>query len=175
MNKYLLGIWLINLSSLGFSLPVQAKVFYVDYDHGSDLSSGQNKAAAWQHSPGDEQATGLVAEIELEPGDTIIFKGGVRYRGSIKVQWSGAVDLARGGLLLMGLSWLRGGSLASPRANVAIIQTGISTNCSMTVWSPNSWWMGWLLIKKPSQARSIPIPVAISTLVRTLGAQALMV
>ncbi len=67
----------------------QGRTFYVDYEEGDDGAAGTAPALAFRHAPGDPQAEEEAAGIELRPGDRIIFKGGVRYRGSILVQWSG--------------------------------------------------------------------------------------
>ena len=69
---------------------VQAAVYYVDFDGGSDYQPGTSPATAFKHSPGDGQAAGTAAATNLQPGDTVIFKGGVYYRSSIDVNQSGA-------------------------------------------------------------------------------------
>ncbi len=60
-----------------------ATTYYVDYEGGSDLNSGTSPEAALQRCPGDPQAQGEAASAVLDPGDIVIFKGGVTYRGSI--------------------------------------------------------------------------------------------
>ena len=67
--------------------------YYVDFDNGSDSHGGGSPARAWQHCPGDPNATmrpAEVAELGVAPGTTIIFKGGVHYRGSLTLNMSGS-------------------------------------------------------------------------------------
>ena len=64
---------------------VTATTYYVDYDQGADTKAGTSKDAAWKHAPGDPQAVANPAKA----GDTVRLKGGVIYRGSIVVKWSG--------------------------------------------------------------------------------------
>lgn len=63
--------------------------FYVDFASGSDEASGKTPAQAWRHAPGDPSAKGRAASHTLQPGDTVIFRGGIAYRGSISVNQSG--------------------------------------------------------------------------------------
>jgi len=70
-------------------LPTLIPTYYVNFDQGSNLDDGKTKATAWKHSPGDENATDVPAAVTLQSGDIIVFKGGVRYRGSIVAKWSG--------------------------------------------------------------------------------------
>ena len=44
----------------------------------------------WKHSPGDKNATAGPAEVKLQPGDVVIFKGGVQYHGEIQITASGS-------------------------------------------------------------------------------------
>ncbi len=67
-----------------------AKVYYVDFAHGSDANTGTSEAAAWKHAPGDAAANGRANDVELQPDDMVRFKGGVVYRGSIRNTRSGA-------------------------------------------------------------------------------------
>jgi len=63
--------------------------YYVDFENGSDTNSGATRASAWKHAPGDANANGNAAGVALNPGDTVLFKGGVVYRGSVKIPVSG--------------------------------------------------------------------------------------
>jgi hypothetical protein len=65
---------------------------YVDYAGGSDDSSGMTKGAAFKHCPGDAAATGRARSLKLHPGDRAVFKGGVRYRGTVGIRASGTKD-----------------------------------------------------------------------------------
>jgi hypothetical protein len=56
--------------------------YYVDYTTGNDTNnSGTNAAAPWKHCPGDPSAlrNSLPGRTTLNPGDTVLFKGGVSY------------------------------------------------------------------------------------------------
>ena len=66
------------LSVLLIGTTVGAGTYYVDYSSGSDASNGTSSATAWQHCPGDGRATDN-ADVTLEIGDTVIFKGGISY------------------------------------------------------------------------------------------------
>lgn len=69
--------------------PLGAAVYYVDFDGGNDASDGLSAAKAFKHAPGDPGAEGAAAAAKLAPGDTVLFKGGVRYRGNLVVKWPG--------------------------------------------------------------------------------------
>ncbi|MBN2582733.1 MAG: PKD domain-containing protein [Planctomycetes bacterium] len=65
--------------------------YYIDYDGGNDANDGRSSEDAWQHCPGDPEATGVPAAREtLWPGDTLLFKGGVVYRGTVVCNWAGS-------------------------------------------------------------------------------------
>lgn len=66
------------------------RTYYIDFDKGSDSAAGTSQNAPWRHAPGDPQATGMPAKVTLLPGDTIQFRAGVVYRGSIPIKASGA-------------------------------------------------------------------------------------
>lgn len=66
-----------------------AATYYVDFDGGSDAADGRTPAAAFRHYPGDPGAEGAAAAVTLAPGDTVIFKGSVHYRGHLVVKWAG--------------------------------------------------------------------------------------
>ena len=77
---------------LALVVPVYAADYHVDFADGEDSRDGHTPATAFKHCPGDKQATGTAAGVELQPGDRVLFKGGVIYRGSIGVTASGAPD-----------------------------------------------------------------------------------
>ena len=64
--------------------------YYVDFDSGSDNNNGTSTSTPWKHCPFDNNATGIAAATILQGGDTVIFKGGVHYRGEIKFNVSGS-------------------------------------------------------------------------------------
>lgn len=66
--------------------------YYVDFAEGDNTAEGGSPQTAWKHAPGDPNATDNPADVDLEPGDTIVFKGGVAYHGSITLEASGEPD-----------------------------------------------------------------------------------
>ena len=88
-----LALTLAFLLAPGVTSPaLAATTYYVDYAAGDDANDGTEADAAFQHAPGDPQAADRAAEVRLAPGDRVIFKGGVVYRGSIRVRDSGERD-----------------------------------------------------------------------------------
>lgn len=67
-----------------------AATYYVDFDRGADQASGLTESQAWKHAPGDSQAKDGPARAALKPGDKVLFRGGVTYRGAILLEASGA-------------------------------------------------------------------------------------
>ncbi len=63
--------------------------YYVDFENGRDTNTGLSASTPWKHAPGDPNATGNPASASLQPGDTVLFKGGVIYGGSISIKASG--------------------------------------------------------------------------------------
>ena len=78
------------IAAILLSSPVWAATYYVDFDKGDDAQPGTTQATAWKHAPGDRNAAGKPRSATLAPGDAVLFKGGVTYRGSIVVNSSGA-------------------------------------------------------------------------------------
>ncbi len=78
--------------SLLSALSLSAATYHVDFVGGNDTADGLSPKTAWKHSPGDPNATDKPQSAALMPGDTILFKGGVTYHGSIKLATSGAPD-----------------------------------------------------------------------------------
>ncbi|MFW6155510.1 MAG: right-handed parallel beta-helix repeat-containing protein [Planctomycetota bacterium] len=66
-----------------------AATYYVDFAGGDNTADGRSPRTAWKHAPGDPNATGGPAAVQLAPGDTVAFRGGVAYHGSIRVAASG--------------------------------------------------------------------------------------
>ena len=50
-----------------------------------------SKASAWQHCPGDANATGLANSAAFNPGDTVLFNAASQYfsGNGINLNWSG--------------------------------------------------------------------------------------
>jgi hypothetical protein len=72
--------------------PAGAATYYVDFANGSDRASGLSPAEAWKRAPGDSRAGLGPRGIRLQPGDTILFRGGVDYRGTVVVRASGTAE-----------------------------------------------------------------------------------
>jgi hypothetical protein len=83
---------LIWLPACGSQAGAPPTTYYVDFDHGSDQAYGQAETQAWQHAPGDPQAQDGPRRTRLGPGDKVLFRGGVIYRGAIRLDDSGAAD-----------------------------------------------------------------------------------
>jgi parallel beta-helix repeat protein len=88
----LLSSCLLPATALMADAAASTRTFYVDFEGGSDDNGGLSPQAALKHCPGDPAAAAKVNEIPLQPGDTVLFKGGVTYRGSIVVNSSGAEE-----------------------------------------------------------------------------------
>ena len=81
---------LVAASLLNLAVPAAlATCYQVDFAAGDDARNGLSPDTAFKHSPGDSAATGLAATVKLRPGDSIRFKGGVIYRGTVGVKASG--------------------------------------------------------------------------------------
>jgi Concanavalin A-like lectin/glucanases superfamily len=116
--------------------------YYIDYVGGSDSNSGTATNSAWQHCPGDKNATGKPrarAGLGFAPGDKVLFKGGVAYRGTVQFNFAGA---AANALTIAGDGW------GSPNAIISgaeLISTPWTqcTNAADAHGSPNwsnYWW-----------------------------------
>lgn len=64
-------------------------VYYVDFAAGRDDNDGLTPQSAFKHCPGDTDAAGHAGSVRLSPGDKVVFKGGVDYRSTVTVAWSG--------------------------------------------------------------------------------------
>lgn len=67
--------------------------YYIDYRDGKDSDDGTSPSIALKHAPGDINATDNAANIILQPGDVVNFKGGVSYYGTVNINWSGSSGL----------------------------------------------------------------------------------
>ena len=56
--------------------------YYVDFASGADTNSGLSKDAPWQYAPGMNRCAFNCAVFALQPGDQVIFKGGVTWDAS---------------------------------------------------------------------------------------------
>ena len=85
-----LAIAVAGLSVVTFGLTASAATYYVDFARGVNTADGLSPKTAWKHCPGDSNATDKPKAVALVPDDTIIFKGGVQYFGSIELKVAGA-------------------------------------------------------------------------------------
>ena len=92
MNRMILAISLLALAACSESQIATASptTWHVDYAAGSDSAAGTSPATAWKHAPGDPNATATPASTRLQPGDTLLLRGGVPYRGAITLSSSGS-------------------------------------------------------------------------------------
>jgi hypothetical protein len=70
-----------------FRFEVGHSIRYIDYENGSDAQDGASKEQPWKHHPWDANATDNPAAATGV--DTYVFKGGVIYRGQLKVKDQG--------------------------------------------------------------------------------------
>ncbi|MCG2841766.1 right-handed parallel beta-helix repeat-containing protein [Sandaracinobacter sp. RS1-74] len=85
--------------------PAGGTTWHVDYRNGSDQADGRSPATAWKHAPGDRAATARPAGASLQPGDKVLFRAGVPYRGTIVLPASGT---AQKPITYSGLGWDKG-------------------------------------------------------------------
>jgi hypothetical protein len=71
------------------TLPKRTPTYYVDFAAGSDAADGKTQATAFQHAPGDANATGTALATTLAAGDVVLLEGGVEYDGTITLTASG--------------------------------------------------------------------------------------
>ncbi len=72
---------------LPFRFEKGASLRYIDFDAGNDENDGTTKQTPWKHHPWDSQATG---KARVCTGiHTYVFKGGVDYRGELRVREAG--------------------------------------------------------------------------------------
>ena len=70
---------------LGIAATCAPNTYYVDFESGSDANDGTCTDRAWKYAPGDSNGPART----LNPGDTVLFKGGVHYYGSLAIPASG--------------------------------------------------------------------------------------
>ena len=100
---------------LNVTPPVSPATYYVDFSSGSDTNSGVSKATPWQYAPGMDDCSSNCAAFSLNPGDRVIFKGGVTWDNSgfpMVVSWSGSpgVPIYYG----VDVTWFAGNSWSRP-------------------------------------------------------------
>lgn len=80
---------LVAAAALLCGAPATSTNYYVDFDRGLDSASGLSPEAAWKRAPGDSRAGAGPRAVRLQPGDTVLFRGGVAYRGTVVVRAAG--------------------------------------------------------------------------------------
>ncbi len=85
MRPFMLGL----AASVLWAASASATTYYVDFADGDNSADGQSPQSAWKHAPGDPNATDNPAAVDLQGGDTVIFRGGVAYHGSLRIEASG--------------------------------------------------------------------------------------
>jgi len=66
--------------------------YYVDFAGGSDSNNGKSPSNPFKRCPGDPNSTMKAKSVKLLPGDMVILKGGVVYKGTIHILRSGKND-----------------------------------------------------------------------------------
>jgi hypothetical protein len=84
----------VGASATPVTVKLNTPTYYVDFVSGSDTNAGTSPTAAFMHCPGDTNATGVAASTVLQPGNGVVFKGGVSYEGTVNVAWSGSASAA---------------------------------------------------------------------------------
>ena len=73
--KFLILIFVMLLLAQGAG----ATTYYVDYSSGSDSNNGTSKTTPWKRAPGMNGCAAVCASTDINPGDSIILKGGVTW------------------------------------------------------------------------------------------------
>jgi len=66
-----------------------AGAYYVDFANGDDSQNGLTPTQCFKHCPGDSNAVSAALRTRPQAGDTLFFRGGVVYHGTISIPWSG--------------------------------------------------------------------------------------
>ncbi len=82
-------IRMVTVNLMGLATLAAAATYHVDFEGGNDEADGLSPATAFRRAPGDPVAKGRAAALALQPGDTVLFKGGVVYRGRLVIRWAG--------------------------------------------------------------------------------------
>ncbi len=83
------GLWIPHINLQLFA----GNTYYVDYATGADSNNGTSTSTPLKHCPGDPNYNPSgSAPTALLAGDTVIFKGGVRYYSYITCNWAGSSE-----------------------------------------------------------------------------------
>ncbi len=95
--------------------PVPPATYYVDFASGSDENSGVSETSPWQYAPGMSGCSSNCSSISLNPGDSVIFKGGVPWAPVVSPWWFDGGIQRRSYLLRSGPNMVRRRFLGSSR------------------------------------------------------------
>ena len=102
INRRYITVFLASAATLMATPAWAERIFYIDFDNGNDAADGLSPATAWKRAPGDSKAESKPKATKLQAGDTLRFRGGVRYRGSILVRTKGTKENP---IVLDGSAW----------------------------------------------------------------------
>lgn len=148
--------------------PSGAATYYVDFENGVDSNDGLSPATAWKRSPGDDGSTGRAKNLTLQPGDRVLFRGGVRYRG---VFWPRAAGTAQNPVIFDGGSWgnqraiMDGSNLLQGARKCANAAECFNNPNWKHLWripvAPTARWTDWLFAGdrplQPAQYPDVPL------------------
>ncbi len=120
--------------------PVFGSVFYIDFSRGADNNTGTDKNTPWKHAPGMTDCSDLCKAVVLQPGDSVIFKGGVTWDHTcfpFTIRTPGLNDSRR---IYYGVdqTWFSGSTWTRP---IFDEEDNIPTGYSMVVFGPTAAWL----------------------------------
>lgn len=74
-----------------FPVGLSGTVYYVDWDAGNDNNTGTSPDTPFKNAPGN--GSGIAKATVLQPGDKVIFKGGVAHGAKVVVSNSGTPEM----------------------------------------------------------------------------------
>lgn len=151
-----------------------ARTYYVDFENGSDSNNGLSPETAWKRAPGDDGSTGVAKNLTLQPGDRVLFRGGVHYRGTMMPRAAGTSENP---VIFDGGSWgtrpaVIDGSRALPGARKCANAAECFGNPHWKhLWRiplpSNALWTDWLFAGnrplQPAQYPDVPLSMADDT------------
>jgi hypothetical protein len=94
-----------------------ATTYYVDITNGADTNPGTSKTAAWAHAPGMQTCTSVCASTTINPGDSIILRGGETWPNA-SFEWALPGGSSSSPVYIgVDTSWYAGSSWARPILN----------------------------------------------------------
>jgi len=124
---------------------LSAADYFVDFNEGKDTNSGLTKDLPWKHAPGDQNANANPKNITLQPGDSVIFKGGIKYFGSIQLRDSGTI---KNPITYSGSSW---GADHATISGGKTINTSFHDCSSAVECGDNKYWQHLMYFKVPDK------------------------